>query len=311
MDPIQPATVRYIKLGPGDRWFASCVAHQRLELGHGDIAHEPALAGDWPGIARDFAQRFGKSASKASDFVRELRDFHTLGADCLWLTFTQGSLWWAFAAPEVTWLGGDGDSSGYRARKLVDGWRNTSVRGEPLTVAGLSTRLTQVAAYRQTLCRVSAADYAVRRINGEQDPTVARAQRIHADLIGVAGDLIAQLHWADFELLVDLIFARGGWRRLSSVGGTQKDIDLALEQPTTGERAFVQVKSKASASVLTDYVARFRADPGYQRMFFVCHSPTGVLALPTDPAIHVWAGRQLAERTVQAGLFDWLVEKVG
>ena len=51
------------------------------------------------------------------------------------------------------------------------------------------------------------------------------------------------LHQDDFETLVDLIFARGGWHRVSALGGNEADIDLAVEQSLTGERAFVQVKS--------------------------------------------------------------------
>ena len=74
----------------------------------------------------------------------------------------------------------------------------------------------------------------------------------------VAAKLIAGLHWAEFETLVDLIFARSGWQRVSRVGGTLADVDLILEQPVTGETAFVQVKSKAGQSVLDDYIGRFR-----------------------------------------------------
>lgn len=310
MQPIQPASVRYIKLGPGDRWFSSCREHQRLELGHAAVPDELAVAKDWDAVVRHYIS-LGRTPSKAKDFVRELRDFYTLGSDCLWITFAEGALWWAFAAPEVQWLDGDGSNHGVRARRIIEPWRNTGVTGELLAQGRLSTRLTQVAAYRQTLCSVGAADYAVRRINGIEDPTVAKALAVHESLLSVAAELIAQLHWADFELLVDLIFTRNGWRRLSAVGGTQKDIDLAVEQPTTGERAFVQVKSKATPAVLNDYIARFEADPGYQRLFFICHSPKGQLEAPDDPAIQVWAGPRLAQMTVQAGLFDWLIERVG
>ena len=92
-------------------------------------------------------------------------------------------------------------------------------------------------------------------------------------------------------------------------GGTQKDVDLILEQPATGERAFVQVKSKAGQAVLDDYVDKFRRSGAYQRMFFVCHSPKGALATEDDASLHVWAGDHLADATVRAGLFDWLMER--
>ena len=53
---------------------------------------------------------------------------------------------------------------------------------------------------------------------------------------------------------VDLVFANSGWRRLGQVGKTQKTVDIELMLPTTGERAFVQVKSSASKQDLTQYV---------------------------------------------------------
>jgi hypothetical protein len=87
-----------------------------------------------------------------------------------------------------------------------------------------------------------------------------------------------QLHWADFELLVDLLFARAGWRRVSGLGGTMKHIDLLLEQPITGERARVQVESSADQKVLDTCVAAFEASQQASRFFFVCHSPRGKLA---------------------------------
>jgi hypothetical protein len=109
--------------------------------------------------------------------------------------------------------------------------------------------------------------------------------------------------------LVDLIFARGGWRRASRVGEGLTDVDIILEQPTTGERAFVQVKSQANRATLADYVERFRRSGAYDRMFFVCHSPKGPLAEDEIQQVHVWEGDRLAEVAIGAGLFDWLMER--
>jgi hypothetical protein len=128
-------------------------------------------------------------------------------------------------------------------------------------------------------------------------------------MVAVAAEMIAALHWADFETLVDLIFARSGGQRISRVGGTQKDVDLILEQPTTGEKAFVQVKSKAGQAVLDNYVDRFRRRGADEQWFFVCHSPKGALNADDESRLHVWAGDRLADAAVRAGLFDWLTER--
>ena len=309
MDPIDPSIIRYIKLGAGGGWARACLDQGEVHFGYAAVPHEMCLAGDWESVTEVLMENEGRSLSKARDGVREIRDFYTLGAGCLWVTFADGHLWWAFAEPEVTWLGGDGEGQGVRMRKTVDGWCKTNVEGTPLRIDGLSTRLTQVAAYRQTICRVKASDYLLRRINGITDPDVARAREVRIEMTEVAAKLIAGLHWAEFETLVDLIFARSGWQRVSRVGGTLADVDLILEQPVTGETAFVQVKSKAGQSVLDDYIGRFRRSGAYNRMFFVCHTPKGGLSVDDDANLHVWVGDRLADAVVKAGLFDWLIER--
>lgn len=157
------------------------------------------------------------------------------------------------------------------------------------------------------MCSVREADYLVRKINALDEPIVARAAKVRQAMITVAAEAIESLHWADFENLVDLIFARTGWQRLSRVGGLQKDLDLELEQPTTQERAFVQIKSQARQAELNRYLARFRRG-SWDRMFFVCHSPRGPLRA-TKRGVHVWTGSALAAAAVRAGLFDWIIWK--
>lgn len=308
MNPINPEEIRYIKLGRGGSWVEPSFERKEIHFGYPTVPHDLCLRADWDAVVK-FLTEEGRSLGKARDLAREIRDFYTLGSDCLWITFADGHLRWAFAEPEVTWLGVEDDRQGTRMRKTVDGWQKVNIRGEPLRIDDLSTRLTQVAAYRQTICRVKASDYLLRRINGIEEPVVARAREARAAMIVVATEMISGLHWADFETLVDLIFARSGWQRTSRVGGTQANTDLVLEQPTTGETAFVQVKSKAAQAVLDDYIGRYRRNGTYDRMFFVCHSPTGNLSLDDPAGVHIWAGDRLADAAVKSGLFDWLAER--
>ena len=71
--------------------------------------------------------------------------------------------------------------------------------------------------------------------NGEEEPVLQAATAARSAMIVSARAIIAELHWADFEVMVDLILARGGWQRVSVLGGTMADIDLLIEQPTLGE----------------------------------------------------------------------------
>lgn len=309
MTEIAFQEIRYIKLGPGGRWERACLDQGELHFGYAAVPHELCAAGDWEGVVRRLVETEGKVLAKARDARREIRDFYTLGPDCLWITFAHGHLWWTYAEPEVQWLGGDGVAHGPRSRTAIGGWRNTDLKGSPLRFDALSTRLTKVAAYRQTICRIEAQAYLLRRITGTEEPLIAAARQARAATIGAAEAMIANLHWADFETLVDLIFSRTGWQRSSRVGGFQKDIDLVVQECATGERAFVQVKSRAGAAQLQDYIRRFDSAGTYDRLFFVCHTETDRLDAADRRDLHIWTGSRLADLTVKAGLFDWLIEK--
>lgn len=307
---VNPEEVRYIKLGRGGAWEAASLDGGRLDWGIPKNPFDLAAAQDWAGV-RKFYVDHGASPATATGFARELRDFHTLGKNDLWITFARGHLWWAFAETGVHLSGGDAKHEGEGYRTVVGCWRNTDALGRPLTMDSLSSRLTQLAGYRGTICSVRERDYLLRRINAEEEPQVGRAVAARSALIEATTDLVRGLHWADFELLVDLLFARGGWRRLSGLGGSMKDIDLLIEQPLTGERASVQVKSAADQRTFDANIASFEASGAANRFFFVCHSPRGSLTLPPAFAnrVHLWTLDKLAETAIDHGLTDWLIEK--
>jgi hypothetical protein len=108
----------------------------------------------------------------------------------------------------VIWLG-EGEDHGARMRRTLRPWRNTDLKGRVLASEGLSTRLTKVAAYRQTLCAVEAADYLRRKLSGEEEPLVLQAVAARQAALEAASSLITALHWADVETLIDLLLARG------------------------------------------------------------------------------------------------------
>lgn len=303
--PIDPSHVRYIKLGPGGAWFDHALAHNLIELGHAAIPPALARGGDRAAIRAAFAA--GGHAKNATDFSREVVDFATLPATALWITFERGLLWWAFAAPGLIELP-KAQGRGVHARRLIAPWRSSDLTGAPLRMEQLSGKLTRVAGYRRSICKVEAAAYAVRCINAAPSPLLQRAAAAHAQMIAATGDLIAELDPSDFEVLVDLIFAHSGWRRVSALGGVQADTDLVLVQPVTGERAFVQVKSGATKQVFEASVDKYRKSAGLSRMVFACHSPKGNWASPA-PDVTLWTKAALADQALGAGLFNWLCER--
>jgi hypothetical protein len=308
--PIAPRDIRYIKLGEGGMWERVSLTRGEVHFGHGQVSQALALSGNEEAI-REQLIATGSKPLAAGHAVREILDFYQLGADCLWVTIAEGHLWWTFAEPEVTWLG-EGEGHGKRIRRCIGGWRSTDILGVPLRLDRLSGKLTSVAGYPRTMCKIHARDYLVRRINGEVEPIVRDYNAARGAFLDIVGNAIAMLTWADFETLVDLVFARSGWNRVSPLGENQKLIDMMLEQPILGDRAAVQVKSRASQAELDDFVAKADATRDFSHLFFVCHSPDGRLDDPEHrPDLHIWSGRTLAEMVFRVGLVDWTIDKVG
>jgi hypothetical protein len=133
---------------------------------------------------------------------------------------------------------------------------------------------------------------------------------VQASMTSVMGEMLRRLHQDDLETLADLLLSRSGWSRVSILGGNAKGRDLVVEQVVTGERAMVEVKSRAGQKVLDDYVARFDADGSFQRMVFVTHSPLGTLSVSHREDLILLAGEGLAKATVAAGLYDWVMRRI-
>lgn len=306
---ITANTVRYIKLGRGGRWEKASLDVGELHFGHSSIPHELALTGDRVKIKEHRISQ-GRDPRAAAEDAREVTEFYELGSDCLWVTIARDHLWWTFADPKVSWLG-PGDDHGARMRESIGGWRNTDINGVQLRFGNLSTKLTKVASYRRTLCSIEAEEYLLRRINGVIEPLVVKSNAARDALLDVLTEAIKALHWPDFETLIDVVFARSGWHRASAIGGTQKLVDMVLEQPTTGERGAVQVKSAAGQKQLDQFIANADEAGIFDRLFFVCHSPRSNLTAPLDRRdVHVWVERELAMTALRLGLADWIIDKV-
>ncbi len=302
---IERCPARYIKLGSRGSWEAA-LDEGTLEWG-GDLDPlDVAETHDW-GAAKQHYIAQNVSPGTATSYVRELREFCTLGSETLWITFARDRLWWAFAEPHVLRREAPTASQGKLARRATSPWRSTDIFGKPLIQSDLSSALTKIAGYPRTMAKIEGArDYLFRLLNAEADPNLAAAQASLAYLHSSFTPIIQQLHWSDFELLVDLIFARAGWQRVSRLGGTMKDHDLILEQPITRKRVSVQVKSRADQKTLERYSASFAANDCSQ-LFFITHNDAP-LRLSQD-GVTCWSVAEVAQQTVAAGLSQWLLDR--
>src|SRR6266571_266213 len=301
MPTINPARVRYIKLGEKGIWEKECLDKSMIRTGlDGATAERFPLcsARQWDELMRSFIAR-GRTQRIATRFTNEIRLFFEDDGSTLWITFVGQRLWWGLLQPSPAELHEDGDSV---RRAVAGGWCGTDLNGEPLTKDRLSGAVTMLAAYRGTSCKVVRAEDVVRRINGHTTPEVERAVATLKTLKASVVDLMKLLGPRDFETLVDLVFTTSGWRRLGEVGKTQKTLDLDLVLPSTGDRAFVQVKSNTTSAELGEYVGKIEEDV-YDRMFYVYHSGE---AATDHERVTVIGPEKLADLVLDAGLVNWL-----
>ncbi|MBK7654606.1 MAG: hypothetical protein IPJ18_05205 [Betaproteobacteria bacterium] len=252
----------FIKLGEGGRWELDCIRRDAtLRFGYQEIPHSVCerarQSGDWSEVEAA-ARAFSKDKGSATRHVNQVREFYEAGEDVLWITFHSDRLWWCFSKFGVT-----GQPGEEKLRRVAGKWSDEDIKGQPLLKGRISGRLLAVQGFMGTICSVSELEYLLCKINGNVEPHVATAQSAFENLQEALVPIIRRLHHKDLEILADLIFRQSGWQRVGVSGGTEKDIDLDLISPVTGERVAAQVKSRAGADVWRAYRTKYADMRGY------------------------------------------------
>lgn len=305
MNALPETTKAYfIKLGERGVWESGCLAEGTIKFGYHDTPQDLCLQGEWEKVKAFWTKQRGNEGTATND-TRQIRTFFEASEDDIFVTFSKGYLWWCRPTGTPIVLHDDNDA---RLRQTLDGWRNTSVGGEPLLVSRLSGKLTKTQMYQGTICEVEERAYLLRRINDQKTPELAEAEATEQVLVKQVLAMVRLLTPKDFELMVELIFSRSGWQRQSSTGGSQKTLDLDLLLPTTRERAFVQVKSQTNTAQFDDYAAEFASTDAHARMFYVWH--TGTINREPPASITLWGPDVIGSKVLDAGLLGWLKERV-
>lgn len=304
--------VHYIKLGEGGSWEKACFVEGTLRAGYYEVPPELPLNKDFEGIRKIYLSE-GKDDGTATRFANELLKFYEAGDEDLWITFSGGLMYWSIADGTAIFLGKDKQAfpQGSTYRHTKTGWHNASIGGKILRMSELSGRVTKTSGYRGTICEFGEweADYILRKIQDLHIQEVVTATESKSAMMNACSALIRLLPWVDFEQLVDLIFAKSGWQRVGALGGDQKTSDLELVQPLTGERAIVQIKSSTTRKELEKYAHEFSGMDA-DKYFYVWHTCKNELSLD-DPKIILMGPEELAKHTLNSGLFDWLLAKIG
>ena len=329
MAPIAPKQALFIRLGTGGEWASDCFENGTIRLGYEEIRHDICLSacesGDWAETRRAIQQAYMNGNAATGNHLSQIRSFYESDSSVLWITFHDDCLWWCFSEQQITCHKSKNDEvRGEKTRPVIGsrsnedgGWRNKDINGNKLLKVNLSGKLLATAGFKGTICSVRELQYLIHKINGTVEPHVAEAQRAFQDLQKTLIPVVKNLHPNDFEILVDLVFRQAGWQRMGVLGGTERDIDLALTSLVTDEKIAIQVKSSADIDTFDDYRKRFAAMSGFARFYFVTHSPDDQLrqhvrALTQDSdnkTIVFWDVEHIVSQAVRGGLTGWLLDK--
>ena len=305
LQPIKPSTALFIKLGQGGEWEKECIQSGTLRISFHEFEHEDLMAAKYD-MVRDY-YKTRTSAPWVTIYENQIRNFYDTDDTVLWITFFQQRLWWCFAETKFS-----GEGTEIKLRYVKDKWRCTDIHGNILLVDNLSGHLLKTQGFQSTICNVEAFDYLVKKINNIELPEVAQVKADIESLKKSISHLITKLTPKDFEILIDLIFRQTGYQRTNVIGGPQKTKDIELLSPVTNERILVQVKSSSSFKQYTDYETYFLGMEGYDRFFYVVHTPDKLLSHyePVNAKIKIWKLDTISELTINAGLASWLINKI-
>ena len=306
MPRINVKNAFYLKLGRGGVWEADSIGTGKLRFGWSHQTLEDINTGRWDLIEGQLRGQHDKARSVATQSLHGLQIIAQSVPDDVWITFHKAKLWWTRVA--LTPVESDRVS---KFRRTVQPWSDRSAKNRLLVINDLPGRLAQLQGYRWTVCRVSCPELLERTLAGTRSDLATAISSDRATLAQHLSGAIKELHWKDFETLVDLVFRHAGWVRVSVLGQHAKAYDLELREPITGDRYVVQVKSRAGLADLEATVANFSADD-FKRVFFVVHSPAMDLSRATDIPDHVQIVPPdiLAQLAIDAGLVEWLEDKV-
>lgn len=318
VEVLTSTSVLYIKNGKRGKWWKSARDNGQVHVGWSNIPADLLLHANYEAIKqivigdKDNTQAGKPRGTGVADFNALCRLLNKPSWH-IWITFEEGCLWWCTVRDgAVINPAGESEREGHFWLECARKWSNKSlVNGRRLAIAILPGTVAASSGFRATVARPTASDTILRLIRDERDDDAVKASDARLAYQATIDVMIQRLHWRDFELLIDLIFARTGWTRISILGGTLKGLDLEVENPAIQEIAFVQVKSVADQSVLDSYYQQYQEQHSrYARMIFAVHTPEGTLHPPDDPCVQVWTDDRIAQLAIRLGLGEWVESRL-
>lgn len=305
---IKAENVFYIKLGSGGRFEKECLFSEpnKIKLSYNEVPHDLCINKAWDQVHEFFTKDLKSALNSATNHTNQIQRFYESDDSTLWITFHADRLWWCFSKQEII-----RNEDNTKTRPVVGSWSDKNIEGETLSLGKLSGKLTQVQAFRGTICTVSEKEYLLAKINCEQSKELEEVEEAKQILKQKLIRLVEHLTWKDFELLIDLIFRQSGWRRMRQLAKGIKTIDLELSAAVTGEKAVVQIKHRANLGDFKKYLRETTTYDGVSQNYFIVSQPSQDLkSFENETDVKIIFGSQIADLVLAAGLTDWIITRL-
>ncbi|PKN80001.1 MAG: hypothetical protein CVU48_03635 [Candidatus Cloacimonetes bacterium HGW-Cloacimonetes-1] len=304
---VTASNALFIRLGKGSSFFEKCRNNGQVMLDYREVDHQLCVDQKWDGVIKHFVDGMKTNITTAKNHVKQVKYFYTANSETIWITFHDNKMWWCKADKDIEQI-----SENLKIKSSPLGWSDRDINGNILYMSNINGRITAKRGFLGTICEydLTDTDYIIRKINGRRTEHNDMANECFQDLEKALMPLIQSLTWSDFELLIDLIIRHVGWERVSKVGGTQKTLDIDLVDPLTGDRAWVQVKSRATKKEYEEYKD---ALPDNGKLFFFAHSPAKNLIKYKKETANTNANllfaEEIAKLAMSAGLANWIITR--
>jgi agmatine deiminase len=249
-------------------------------------------------------------------------------ARSIWITFSEGLLWWTRPTGQpVRYLGLKQENSSRDKELACQAWSCTNAKGQALHVQRLPGAVQQLQFTRSTGSRVNeaATQPLLQMLNGTPSDThrgLASLLGSQSELRALSEQAICALSPKNLESLVDMMFVKAGFLRLTEFGGTMLDIDGLYQSNTLVGMAFrdpadrpkrigVQVKQRAGSQQLESYRRKLSDyDSEFADEFwFIVAQPEGLdaNAISPEPRFRYVGPEQLIEWAIELGFLRWLL----
>lgn len=306
-EPIKFDKAFFIKMGRKGAWEESAIKQGKIRIGWREIKLGDIQQERWDKIKKEIRTLSKTDGSASADF-NALRNIYDADSNTVFITFYGGKLYWCKSKTTVKRVLED-DISKYRP---VDGqWQCRDIKGEILDLSKVPGTISKVQRFSGTCCQVHEFDILFRLINGLHSEEYKAIEKARKQLTNDVKRGITLLHPKEFELLVELIFRQSGWRRVSVLGESLKDIDLELEDPITLDRYMVQIKSESNVKEFKEYAVRYNEQykDKFRYFYYVVHTTKEKLR-SDDERIKIVLPDELAKMVISSGLVDWLLNKI-